>query len=203
MYNNLVHPATNFLDGLCTRNLQTVAGMTIAAKLKAIRESLPRKLSVRDMATRMGKPDVPNTYGYYESAKFNKAALPLDKARLFAEAFAEHGGDPREVLALAGLEAADVEDQAQAIAPAALASLTISLPVSLPSGERLTDMMAGMLDAADLPHLVDEYAERLAQLLPTALAEAAAPADRQEKVRSTRTSSLVPDRATADRDKRQ
>jgi hypothetical protein len=146
--------------------------MTIPAKLKAIRESLPEKLTVREISAQMGKPDVPNTYGYYESAQFTRKSLPLEKAQVIASIFARHGGDPRAVLRLAGLSEADVDAEASAIGLHQARTITISLPVTLPSEERLTEMMAGLLDAVGLPNLADDYASRLAQLLPTALAGA-------------------------------
>ncbi len=177
--------------------------MTIPAKLKAIRESLPKKLTVRELAARMGKPEVPNTYGYYEGASFTKKTLPLDKAQFIAGVFAEYGGDPRDVLALAGLSDADLDAEAEAIRRMMPQAITINLPVTLPSEDRLIAMMEAMLDSADLPHLVDEYAERLARLLPTALAEAASHDGSRSSERSKRRGAPVPDPSTADHDTQQ
>lgn len=203
LYKNPVHRATNFLDGQRTRNLQTVADMTIPAKLKAIRESLPEKLTVREISAAMGKPDVPNTYGYYESAQFTRKTLPLDKAQMIATIFARHGGDPRAVLRLTGLSEADVDAEASAIGLDQPRTITISLPVTLPSEERLTAMMAGMLDSVGLPNLADDYAGQLAQLLPTALAGAAAPDGLRRSARERQPSAPAQDPAKAGPDKRQ
>lgn len=48
---------------------------------------------------------------------------------------------------------------------------------ALPSGQKLTETMAVLLDSAGLPHLVDEYAAKLARLLPGLLADSSARLD--------------------------
>jgi len=64
------------------------------------------------------------------------------------------------------------------VSPAAEAGrVYVNLPVALPSLERLTTMMRALLNAGGLPDLADEYAERLARLLPNALAQSVADLD--------------------------
>lgn len=177
--------------------------MTTAEKLRSIRESLPEKLGVRDVARLMGKPDTPNAYGYYEGKSFTKDRLPLDKAREIAAIFAEHGGNPADVLALAGIMSDEVEAEVRAVEAHRPQTITINLPVVLPSSAELTTMMEGVLDSVGLSHLSDEYAGRLARLLPSALAEAAAPGGSPRKGRLTQADAPLPDPATPDRDTRQ
>jgi hypothetical protein len=151
----------------------------------------------------MGKPDTPNAYSYYESKQFTRDTLPLDKAREIAAIFAEFGGDPREVLALAGLAGNDAEAEIKAIEDDRPQIITINMPVMLPSAARLRTMMESVLDTAGLGHLVDEYAERLAQLLPTALAGASVPGGLPSEVSATPAASHLPDPAKVDPGTRQ
>jgi hypothetical protein len=169
VYNNLVRPSTVFLDGQRTRNLQTPFGMKVAEKLRQIRESLPSALGPREAARRMGKPDTPNAYSYYESKQFTRETLPLDKAREIAAIFADFGGDPSEVLALAGLAGNDAEAEVKAIQDDRPQIVTITMPVVLPSAVDLTVMFGGLLEAAGRLDLADELAPQLAQRFPAAL----------------------------------
>lgn len=54
-------------------------------------------------------------------------------------------------------------------------------PVVLPSGPKLVETMEALLDSAGLPHLVDDYAGKLARLLPTLLEGSEAPVERQAR----------------------
>lgn len=49
----------------------------------------------------------------------------------------------------------------------------------LPSGRKLVETMEALLDNAGLPHLVDEYAEKLARILPTLIEASASPLTRE------------------------
>lgn len=75
--------------------------------------------------------------------------------------------------------------------------------VSLPNGSRLSEMMAALLDSAGLPHLADEYAPKLARLLPALLEGGEAPLADQKSAASKRRGAPVRGRATIDHDKRQ
>lgn len=143
--------------------------MKVAEKLRQIRESLPTVLGPREAARRMGKPETPNAYSYYESKQFTRETLPLGKAREIAAIFSEFGGDPLEVLALAGLAGQDADAESKAIFDNRPQVVTINMPVVLPSEADLTVMFEGLLDAAGRPDLADELAQQLAQRLPAAL----------------------------------
>ncbi|WP_380925422.1 hypothetical protein [Sphingomonas leidyi] len=142
---------------------------SIAEKLRLIRESLPNRPGVRAVASLLGY-DVPNKYGYYESSQFKKDALPLDKAREIAAGFGKLGGDPAEVLALAGLSADEQRVEVSKIKVGAAEPNLLQMSVVFPNERELTDMFAGLLEAVDRPDLVDELAPRLAQLLPNGIA---------------------------------
>lgn len=173
MYNKLVHSATDFLDGRRTKILR-LSGMTIAEKLKALREALPaiegQPVGVRAIAAAMGHPDVPNAYGYYESSAFKRKTLPLEKAREIAAAFAKLGGRQEDILALTALNPDEIEAQPSRVADPA--PRTVMLAVQMPSEDELTDMFVGLLEAADRPDLAGELAPRLARLLPDGLGRA-------------------------------
>jgi len=145
--------------------------MSAAAKLRALRESLPNRPGVRAVAALLGY-DMPNGYGYYESAQFKRDTLPLDKAREFAAAFVTLGGQAEDVLALAGLTDAEQVTEAKAV-PVIQERRSLMLPVSLPAHDRLTRMMRGLLEGIGLPDVADQHAEELALQLPDALAHAA------------------------------
>jgi hypothetical protein len=176
MYKFPVRRATDNLDGRCTKKLASGRMDSVAARLKKIRLSLPgagtrpAKPGVREIARALGY-DMPNHYGYYEDPKFKKSALPLDKAREIAAVFQLYGGDPADVMALAGLSQGEIPVEK----PRHESEIAFAmLPVALPSSERLTTMMRGLLKAVGLEREADEYAERLARLLPSALAQSAA-----------------------------
>lgn len=73
---------------------------------------------------------------------------------------------------------------------------------SLPSGRKLTEVMEALLDSAGLPHLVDEYAPKLARLLPGLLADSAVPIVDQAFGQGKLPGGHVRDRAKGDPDKR-
>jgi transcriptional regulator with XRE-family HTH domain len=76
-------------------------------------------------------------------------------------------------------------------------------PVGLPSGRKLVETMEALLDTAGLPHLVDEYAAKLARLLPEILADSSAPTGDQPSASKRQPASPPPRRAKGDHDKRQ
>lgn len=77
---------------------------SVAARLRAIRESANPPLSVRKMAEELGYGDNHNKYNYYEKG-FSKPVLPLSLARDFADVFEKFGIDRDTVMQLATLEA--------------------------------------------------------------------------------------------------
>lgn len=74
----------------------------------------------------------------------------------------------------------------------------VMLPVSLPSLERLTTMMHGLLNAVGLGEKAAEYAERLALHLPVALADAVAPLEPRSSVVQRPLADTAQPRATDD-----
>lgn len=79
---------------------------TIPERLKALREAAKPRLSVRRVAEELGMPA--STYQHYETG-YKKPYLPPDLAQSLAILFAQHGVEPTEVLALAGIEGKSVE----------------------------------------------------------------------------------------------
>lgn len=181
------------------KNPASERGMNIAAKLKAIRESLPQKLTVREVAAHMGKPETPNAYGYYEGKDFKRKSLPLDKAQEIAGIFARHGGDPEEVLALAGLSGPDLSSEAEAIVDSSPRITFITMPVAVPNVEMLTAMMRGLLISVGLDDAAAEHSETLARRLPGALEQAAKAIAPAPSVRSPIADERSPSRAKRDR----
>lgn len=75
-------------------------------------------------------------------------------------------------------------------------------PSALPSGRKLIETMAVLLDNAGLPHLADEYAAKLARLLPGLLADSEAHLDIPATGKAKRSSGHPQDRAKGDPGKR-
>lgn len=73
---------------------------------------------------------------------------------------------------------------------------------TLPSGQKLVETMEALLDSAGLSHLADEYAPKLARLLPGLLADSSAPLVDQAFGQGKRPGGRVPDRARAGHAKR-
>lgn len=149
--------------------------MTVGERLKQLRKALPRiegkEVGVRAVAAAMGYPQTPNAYGYYESAGFPKEELPLDKARLIAEAFAKLGGDRESILELAGIGGDELAGELARAEASAPVPVQIMMPVNLPSAEALIAMFRTMLVGAE-GRDPDEIARRLAQGLPGGLSRA-------------------------------
>lgn len=82
-----------------------------------------------------------------------------------------------------------------------LADARKSKRASIPSGKKLVEVMEALLDSSGLPHLADEYAPKLARLLPGLLADSALPTDAPGKASGRRPGAKSQDRATTDRDK--
>lgn len=146
------------------------ARMEMAAeKLKRLRESASRKLSIRAVAGAIGIPS--SSYNFYEDTKrFKKRFLPLEFARQIAPVFAAYGISVSEVLALAGIE----EEQGETVAGRASLEPTVQLvtmQVALPSEAALARMFEGLLRPLDRTLPVDELAQALAQLLPIGFAQ--------------------------------
>ena len=74
----------------------------VTTRLKRLRESAKPKLAIRKMAEELGWP-ASSYAGYEDPAKFKKPILPLDKAEAIAAVLEQHGVDPQDVLALAGV----------------------------------------------------------------------------------------------------
>lgn len=147
---------------------------SIATRLRRLRETLAGTdgpPGVREIARALGY-DMPNAYGYYESASFKKDALPLDKARAFAAVFKHFGGKPEDVLALAGLSVAEQKSEAQAIANEIPTVQHVRMDVALPSADALTRMFETMLEKEVEPGRRDALARSLALRLPAGLARA-------------------------------
>lgn len=142
--------------------------MGTAEKLRALRVALPGKPGVRQIAAEMGYPDTPNAYGYYEGKTFTKKTLPLDKAMEIATVFQHLGGDPKAVLALTALSAAEIEEVR---IPVKNEPTMIQMAVAFPSVPELTGIFRTMLDMADRSDLADELAPKLARLLPGVLGQ--------------------------------
>lgn len=149
--------------------------MNVADRLKQLRKALPwiegKEVGVRAVAAAMGYPQTPNAYGYYEGAGFNKKALPLDKARLIADAFAKLGGNREDILELAGLAGGELAGEVERAEAAAPVTQQIMMPVTLPSADALTAMFRTMLVGSE-GRDPEEIARRLAQGLPTGLSRA-------------------------------
>lgn len=160
------------LDGVCPNFLQLGRMPNAADSLRALRESLPGKPGVREVARVLGY-DMPNTYGYYESRAFKKQHLPLDKAREFAAAFQELGGDPADVLALAGLGADEKAHEAARLRHEPDPYQLLPFNVAFPSEDALTETLSGLLDSIGVDPDEDERARKLARQLPGALRLAA------------------------------
>ncbi|MBD3762614.1 hypothetical protein [Rhizorhabdus sp.] len=173
MYKNPVRRATDNLDGQRPIFLHGARMENAGTRLKAIREALPKKAGVREIARALGY-DKSFKYGYYESAGFKKDVLPFDKAKEFAAVFRQYGGDPAEVLALAGLSGDDQVRESAALPDPAPQLIYAMMPVAFPSEEALTRMFETILEKLAPPDLVDVLAQNLALRLPTALAQASA-----------------------------
>lgn len=102
MYNELAHCATRVLHRQRTDILYTGRMESVAARLKALRESANPSLSVRKMAEELGYGDNHNKYNYYEKS-YGKPALPLHLARDFADVLEKYGVDRDDVMSLASL----------------------------------------------------------------------------------------------------
>ena len=138
----------------------------IGDQLKALRKQA--NVSVREMAAELGIPNH-SGYSYYEGPRF-KGWLEVEFARRVADILARKGVEPGRVLALAGLQEQEVENEEALARVRRIAPMTfVSLPVRLPSEASLTRMFDGMFQAAGREDLSDELAQRLAQLLPAAL----------------------------------
>lgn len=72
----------------------------------------------------------------------------------------------------------------------------------LPSGQKLVEVMETLLDTAGLGHLADEYAPKLARLLPGLLADSPAPLVDQAFGQGKLPGGHVPDRAKGGRAQR-
>lgn len=105
MYNELAHCTTIFLHRHCSDKLYIGGMEPIRKQLKAMRENARPKLSVRDMAERLGYGrDNHNRYAYYETT-YAKDVLPMDLTRKIADILNEHGIDREDVMRLAiGIE---------------------------------------------------------------------------------------------------
>jgi transcriptional regulator with XRE-family HTH domain len=169
MYNVLVHHSTGFLDGQRTKKLRLNAAMDAASELRAIRMSLG--LTVRQIATQMGAPEVPNTYGYYESGKFSAKPLPLQKAREIARAVeALSPGAGARILPLAGLTNDEAASETAKLRVDMPPPSVVAMAVTLPNDALLIAMFEGLLELADHGDLAAELAPRLAENFPAALA---------------------------------
>ena len=74
-----------------------------AVTLKELRKQARPALTVRAMADKLGMPL--SSYSRYETAaKFKRRYLPMAMARQIAAVLADHGIEPAEVMALAGIE---------------------------------------------------------------------------------------------------
>lgn len=107
MYDNVARHSTIFSDRHCARNSVDGCMERVATKLKNLREQTRPKLSVREVAARLGMPL--SSYSFYESKKYKKPILPFDLVKKLATIFAGHGVDKNEVYALAGLTNSLVE----------------------------------------------------------------------------------------------
>jgi transcriptional regulator with XRE-family HTH domain len=138
----------------------------VSKSLKTLRERAG--LSVRDVA-RYLQFENHSRYSYYEGAKF-KSDLPVPLARKLAGLFAEYGVASEETLALAGLEAGEIEKEAEQVSFSPVRPLRIFMEVKLPNEASLTRMFDAMLRAAGQPDPSGELAQTLALLLPNVLA---------------------------------
>lgn len=104
LYNELGHCATRDLHRQRSSLLYSRAMESVAVRLKALRESVRPKLTIRQVAEELGFGESHNRYAYYEDAKrFRKEALPLHLAKQIADVFEKHGIDREDVLRLAGV----------------------------------------------------------------------------------------------------
>jgi hypothetical protein len=169
LYNDFGQPATSFLDRLCATKLLEADPMLARDQLKAIRESL--KLSVREFAVGLGDAWA-TKYTYYEETRYTSEHIPLRLARAVAELLARHHRDPLPALKLAGLEGPDREREAAVISAMSERSAgTVLMPVQLPNADTLSDMFRGMLDTVPAETPRPDVAQKLARLLPGALAQ--------------------------------
>lgn len=142
---------------------------SVNLKLKALRSAARPKLTIREMADRLGVPH--SSYNYFEDPKrFKKKSLPIDFARSVAAVLSDHGIDPAEVMALAGLTDVEAEPEVREIASQKPSVIHISLPVALPSEVALRDMFRSLLVLVPEGATKDEAAAILARRLPSGLA---------------------------------
>lgn len=154
----------NRTDGV--RFFRETARVEIAAiRLKALRESAARKLSVRRVAAALGMPS--SSYAFYEDPKkFKRRDLPVDIARQVAPIFAQYGVPASKVMALAGLE-----DAAALISAGPAPVQFVSMQVAFPNEAALARMLEGLLLPLDLSLPKAELAQMLARRLPTGFAQ--------------------------------
>ena len=83
--------------------------MSLATRLKRLREAAEPSITIRDMAARLGLDH--STYAHYENPKrFKKPHLPLDLARRIATILKDHGIAEDDVMALAGIGELEAPD---------------------------------------------------------------------------------------------
>lgn len=142
---------------------------SVAPRLKALRLTARPALSLRSAAEKLGLGH--SSYGFYESANsYKKPFLPLELARKIAVVFAEHGIDPSDVMALAGLTGTEAEPEAREIQDAKPKRHWVHLPVCLPSEAALAAMFETLLALIPEDATRAEAARILAQRLPTGFA---------------------------------
>lgn len=158
------------LHGRCTK-FPHIARMAdaVGPSLKAVRERTVPRLSIRQVADRLGIP--PSSYAFYENPnQYKRASLPLDFARKVAAIFMQNGIDPADVLRLAGLTGDEAEPEGVIIEAQRPAVFHVSLPVALPNEAVLTDMFRAILAIVPDGASRDETAQILARRLPTGFA---------------------------------
>ena len=128
-------------------------------KIRALRNAAG--MSQNEVAAALGC--VPTTYIAKEDpAKFKAPYLPVAFAKRLAAIYAPRGVDPQEVMALAGVSLTELTVPEPP-------TVTVSLPVTLPNVDALTEMFENLLLASATATEADR-ARVLAEHFPTSFA---------------------------------